>query len=75
MGSANIQDGLIVLYVWDQQIYGISKYKGGFGSVVCIGSANIKISFFSFVCMGSANIKVGLVDLYVWGQQIPSWVW
>ena len=55
MGLANINVGLIVLYVWDQQIFGISKYKGRPDSVVC---------------MESANIKEGLIVLYVWNQQI-----
>ena len=36
MRSANIKEGLIVLYE-------ISKYKGGSNSVVCMGSANTKV--------------------------------
>ena len=58
MGSANIQVGLIVLYVWDQQIYGISTYTGEFCSVVCKGSANIKVDL-AMLYYGISKYKDG----------------
>ena len=64
-------------------MYRVSKYKSWSISVVCMGSANIKVGLVDYmygvskykggsgsvVCMGSANIKEGLIVLYVWDQQ------